>query len=341
MSVTPQILTNGRRATFAGSSGAAPAATNARAAAAGSAARTSASPTSAPSNPSARQRATVAGSRTPDSAMTRRSSGTSSRSRAARSTSTSSVRRSRLLSPMSRAPDASAASSSRASWTSTSGSRPISRARSTSRGEPLRRMEDGQQQHEVRAGGAQHRQLDVLDDEVLGQDRDGDRGADRAQVVHRPAEPVRLAQDGDGRGTAGLVGPGARDDVLVGRGDPSGRRRRALDLGDEVEAGRREPIDDRSRSGRRERRVDHHGWVGRGDLGQDVGAPPLGDLGDDVPARGDRHAGRPPPPPPLVARPAAPRGARSRARRRWSAPPARSPPPAARRRPRPAARHRR
>src|SRR4029078_11866869 len=37
---------------------------------AGSAARTSASPTSAPSKPSARQRATVATSRTPDSAMT-------------------------------------------------------------------------------------------------------------------------------------------------------------------------------------------------------------------------------------------------------------------------------
>ena len=131
-SVTPQILTNGRRATLAGSSGAAPARTNARAAAAGSAARTSASPTSAPSKPSARQRATVAASRTPDSAMTSRSSGTDARRREARSTSTSSVRRSRLLSPIRRAPDASAASSSLSSWTSTSGSRPISSARSTS-----------------------------------------------------------------------------------------------------------------------------------------------------------------------------------------------------------------
>ena len=55
-SVMPQIFTDGRRATLAGSSGCAPAATKARTAAAGSAARTSASPTSAPSNPSARQR---------------------------------------------------------------------------------------------------------------------------------------------------------------------------------------------------------------------------------------------------------------------------------------------
>ena len=132
-SVTPQIFTNGRRATLPGSSGAAPAATKARAAAAGSPARTSASPTRAPSNPSARQRATVRGSRTPDSAITSRSSGTRSRRRPARSTSTSSVRRSRLLSPISRAPLASARSSSRGSWTSTSGSSPTASARSTRR----------------------------------------------------------------------------------------------------------------------------------------------------------------------------------------------------------------
>ena len=223
--MTPQILTNGRRATLAGSSGAAPAATNARAAAAGSPARTSASPTSAPSNPSARQRATVRGSRTPDSAMTSRSSGTSSRSRPARSTSTSSVRRSRLLSPISRAPLASARSSSRASWTSTSGSRPTLERALDETGEPPGRVEDREQQHEVGAGGAEQRQLDLLDHEVLGQDRDRDRGPDRAQVVDRAAEPVRLAQDRDRRRAAGLVGAGPRDDVLVRR--PRSARRTA------------------------------------------------------------------------------------------------------------------
>ena len=50
-SPTPQILTKGRRATFAGSSGGAPAATNARTVALGSVERTSASPTRAPSKP--------------------------------------------------------------------------------------------------------------------------------------------------------------------------------------------------------------------------------------------------------------------------------------------------
>ena len=132
-SVTPQILTMGRRATFAGSSGARPALTNERTAATGSADRMSASPTSAASNPRARQRATTDGSRTPDSAMTSRSSGTSDRSRSARVGSTSSVRRSLLFRPISRASVASAARSSLSSCASTSGSSPMASARSTSR----------------------------------------------------------------------------------------------------------------------------------------------------------------------------------------------------------------
>ena len=131
-SVMPQILTIGSRAAAARSRGWVPAPTYVRAAAAGSAERISASPTSAASKPVARQRATVAGSRTPDSAIASRSPGTRSRSRTARSGSTSSVRRSRLLIPISRAPLARAASISRASCASTSGSRPRSRACATS-----------------------------------------------------------------------------------------------------------------------------------------------------------------------------------------------------------------
>ncbi len=137
-SPTPQIFTIGRRATLAGSVGAAPAATKARTVAAGSPLRTRASPTSPPSNPCARQRAIVSAERTPDSAMTSRSSGTSSRSRPARSGSTVSVRRSRLLMPIRRASVSIAIRSSRSSCASTSGSSPSDSARSTrSRRRPL------------------------------------------------------------------------------------------------------------------------------------------------------------------------------------------------------------
>jgi len=84
------------------------------------------------------------------------------------------------------------------------------------------RMEHRQQEHEVRAGRAKHRQLDRFDDEVLGEDRDGDGRPDGAQVVDRAAEPVRLAQHGDRRRTTDLVGPGASHDVVAGDGDPPG-----------------------------------------------------------------------------------------------------------------------
>ncbi len=222
-SVTPQILTNGRRATLAGSSGARPAATNAAAVAAGVAERTRASPTSAASKPRARQRATVAGSRTPDSAMTRRSSGTSSRSRAARSRSTSSVRRSRLLRPMTRAALSSARSSSRLVMDLDQRLHPeLEGPRDESR-QPARRMEHREQEHEIGAGRAKHRQLAFVDDELLGEDRNADHGPDRSQVVDRPAEPVGLAQDGDRCRAAGLVRPGARDQVVTRPGDPARR----------------------------------------------------------------------------------------------------------------------
>ena len=86
------------------------------------------------------------------------------------------------------------------------------------------RVEDREQQHEVGARGAEERQLDLVDHEVLGEDRDRDRGPHRAQVVDRATEPMRLAQHGDRRRAAGLVGAGPRDDVLVVGRDPSGGR---------------------------------------------------------------------------------------------------------------------
>ena len=76
-----------------------------------------------------------------------------------------------------------------------------------------------------------------VDHELLGQHRQGGRGAGRAQVVERAAEPVRLDEHRDGRGAARLVGPGTRGDVELRRGERAGRRRAALDLRDEVQAG--------------------------------------------------------------------------------------------------------
>ena len=107
---------------------------------------------------------------------------------------------------------------------------------------PLR-VEHGQQQDEVGPGGPEELELPGIDDELLGEDRDGDRRADGAQVVHGAAEPVRLAQDGDGRGTARGVRPSPGDGVVAG-GDRARGRRAALDLGDEVQAGAGEGLRD-------------------------------------------------------------------------------------------------
>ena len=219
-SVMPQIFTKGVAAPVRRDrSGARRRPRTTRTAAAGSAARTSASPTSAASKPTARHAATVAASRTPDSATTSRSSGTSSRSRTARSVSTverpqvavvepdePGVRRERALElPLVVGLDERLEPDLE---------RPVDEAR-----EALRRMEDGEQQDEVGAGRAEVRQLDRLDDELLGEDRDAHRRPDGPQVVDGSAEPVRLAQDRDRGRAAGLVGPRAGDDVLVRGGD--------------------------------------------------------------------------------------------------------------------------
>ena len=58
-------------------------------------------------------------------------------------------------------------------------------------------VEAGQEQDEVRPGRAEHRELDLLDDELLGEDRHADRGPDGPQVRDGAAEPVGLAQHRD------------------------------------------------------------------------------------------------------------------------------------------------
>ena len=140
------------------------------------------------------------------------------------------------------------------------------------------RVQDGQQQHDVGAGRAQERQLDLLDHEILGQDGYRDRRAHGPQVVDRPTEPVRLAQDRDRRRATDLVCAGARDDVLIGGRDPSGRRRRALDLRDQVRTRSGEPSGDRARRGCGGRRGIKGTSIGPRHLGQDVGTSPGGDL---------------------------------------------------------------
>ena len=159
-------------------------------------------------------------------------------------------------------------------------------------GEPLRRMEDGEEEHEIRAGRAEMGQLDRFDDELLGQDRDRDGSPNGPQVVDRAAEPVRLAQHGDRDRAPGLVGPRPGDDVLVAIGDVTGRWRAPLDLGDDVKAGRGEPIEDRPRragSGR-DREVVVEGQAGH--LVADVGPAAFGDLGDNVGLAPRRRCGR-------------------------------------------------
>ncbi len=161
-------------------------------------------------------------------------------------------------------------------------------------GEPLRRMEDGEQEHEIRAGRPEVGQLDRFDDELLGQDRDRDGRPNGPQVVDRAAEPVRLAQHGDGDRASGLVGPSPGHDVLVAIGDVAGRRRAPLDLGDDVKAGCGEPIENRPRragSGR-DREVVVEGQAGH--LVADVGPAAFGDLGDNVGLAPRRRCGAPP-----------------------------------------------
>ena len=224
-SVMPQIFTVRRRATSAGSSGGG----------AGSDERADARPPGSrrPHERLADERAIEA-----ERAPTRRDRGVAdarlgdheavvgdgSRSRPARSASTSSVRRSRLLRPMTGRP-----SRARARARARRGPPPAARGRasnaaSTSRPSRFAGWRTASRRTRSAPAARSSVELARLDDEVLGQDRHGDRRADRAQVVDRAAEPVRLAQHRDRRCAARLVRPGPGDDVVVAGGDlPGGR----------------------------------------------------------------------------------------------------------------------
>ncbi len=198
-SVTPQIFTKGSRSATAGSSGNAPAVTNDRAAAAGSAARMRASPTRAPSKPTARQPATVAGSWTPDSAIASRSPGTP----ACEPDGPLRVDVQRPQVAVVEPDDAGTGREGTVELARVVGlderlEPEVERGVDETR-EPARRMEHREEEDRVGAGRPEERELARVDDELLGQDGDGHRGADGRQVGHRATEPVRLAQDARSR----------------------------------------------------------------------------------------------------------------------------------------------
>ena len=182
----PQILTDGRRATLAGSSGVVPAATNARAAAAGSAARTqgladesAVEAEGAPPGdrgrfanagfgddeaivrhePAQARRPLQVHLERPQIAVVEADEPGPGRERALELAFVMGLDE-RFEADLERTIDESSQSSGR--------------------------MEHRQQQHEVRAGCAKHRQLARVDDEVLGEDRDADRRPDGARSATEP-----------------------------------------------------------------------------------------------------------------------------------------------------------
>ena len=176
----------------------------------------SASPTSAASNPVARQRAIVDASRTPDSATARRSPGTS----VAQPDRPLRVHVERPQVAVVDPDDAGVGREGRVELARVV--RLDERLEAEVAGlahearETGRRVEDGEQEHEVGPGSPEEVELPGIDDELLREDRDGDGGADGPEVVHGAPEPVRLAEDGDGRRAARGVGAGARDGVVRG-----------------------------------------------------------------------------------------------------------------------------
>ena len=101
------------------------------------------------------------------------------------------VSRSRLLTPTIPAPASSATSSSVAVCTSTSASSSSPRGYPEQRLEPLARQRPNDEQHRRGARGASLHHLQLVEDEVLPQDRDGDFRGGRAEI----ARPSRRRTD--------------------------------------------------------------------------------------------------------------------------------------------------
>jgi hypothetical protein len=89
-------------------------------------------------------------------------------------------------------------------------------------GEARRGVEDGEEEDEIGAGRAEELELPGVDDELLGEDRDAHRGTHARQFVDRAAEPVGLAEHGDGCGAATDVGVRTGQLVVAIGGDAAG-----------------------------------------------------------------------------------------------------------------------
>ena len=118
---------------------------------------------------------------------------------------------------------------------STSGSIPRSRAAAIKARSSSSSQARGDQQDRVGAGGPSVEHLVGVDQEVLAEQRDVDHVTDRREVLERPAEVGPLREHRDGGGAGGGVGACLGDRIGVG-GDRTGRRRRALHLGDQGDA---------------------------------------------------------------------------------------------------------
>ena len=76
--------------------------------------------------------------------------------------------------------------------------------------------------------------LAFVDDEVFAEEREGDGGADRAEVIEGALEIFFIREDGEAAGTGGLVFGGDTYGVKVGTDDAGGGGG-FLDLGDEAD----------------------------------------------------------------------------------------------------------
>ncbi len=248
-SVMPQILTSGARAAAAASSGTAPAAASARTVASGFGARIRASPTSTASTPRARSSPTVAASRMPDSATTRSVGGHGpeegqdpcgihlQRAQVARvEPDDAGVRAERAvqLAPIVGLDERLETQVQRLPHEAP---------------QACRRVQRGEQEDGVGTGRPQLRELPRVHHELLGQHGQGHGLAHGPQIIQRAAEVGAFAEHRDRRGAAPGVGARLGGDVQRRPGQRTGRGRGALDLGDDVEARRGQPL--RERPGRR------------------------------------------------------------------------------------------